>query len=68
MKRNWDLHELIEHWMLLPKELESLQHKTGPSKLGFAVNLKFFQHEGRFPKTQVDTPKAVLAFIAQQGL
>jgi hypothetical protein len=66
MKRNWDIHELIEHWTLLPKELESLLNKIGSSKLGFAVNLKFFQNEGKFPKNRVDTPKAVLVFIAQQ--
>jgi Domain of unknown function (DUF4158) len=66
MKRNWDLHELIEHWTLLPQELELLQNKTSSTRLGFAVNLKFFQNEGKFPKNRVDTPKAVLTFIAQQ--
>ncbi len=66
MKRNWDLHELIEHWTLLPQELELLQNKTSSTRLGFAVNLKFFQNESRFPKNRVDAPKAVLAFIAQQ--
>jgi Domain of unknown function (DUF4158) len=66
MKRNWDLHELIEHWTLLPQELELLQNKTSSTRLGFAVNLKFFQNECKFPKNRVDTPKAVLSFISQQ--
>jgi TnpA family transposase len=66
MKRNWDLHELIEHWTLLPQELELLQNRTSSTRLGFAVNLKFFQNESKFPKNRIDTPKAVLAFIAQQ--
>jgi Domain of unknown function (DUF4158) len=66
MKRNWDLHELIEHWTLLLQELELLQNKTSSTRLGFAVNLKFFQNETKFPKNRIDTPKAVLAFISQQ--
>jgi hypothetical protein len=66
MKRNWDLHELIEHWTLLPNELELLHNKTSSTRLGFAINLKFFQNEGKFPKNRVDTPKAVVTFISQQ--
>jgi hypothetical protein len=43
MKQNWELEELIEHWMLLPDELVLLGNKTGATRLGFAVLLKYFQ-------------------------
>jgi hypothetical protein len=43
MKRDWDLHELIEHWTLVPRELELLRNKTGATRLGYAVSLNFFQ-------------------------
>ena len=49
MKRDWNADELVEHWTLLPGEKQWLANKTGPTRLGFAVLLKFFQHEGRFP-------------------
>ena len=49
MKRDWNADELVEHWTLPPGEKALLANKTGPTRLGFAVLLKFFQHEGRFP-------------------
>jgi hypothetical protein len=36
------------------------------NRLGFAVLLKFFQVEARFPQHPVEVPKAVVHFIAQQ--
>ena len=45
MKRHWGIDELVEHWTLLPRETELLTNKTGATRLGFAVLLKFFQLE-----------------------
>jgi TnpA family transposase len=66
MKRVWPLDELIEQFTLLPNELELLGNKTGATRLGFAVLLKYFQHEGRFPTRKSDVPRAVVVFIAKQ--
>ncbi len=49
MKRNWTDDELIEHFILVPMERQLIGNKTGASRLGFAVLLKYFQHEARFP-------------------
>ena len=49
MKRTWDIEELIEHFTLVPPELELLGNKSGATRLGFALLLKCFQLEGRFP-------------------
>ncbi len=43
MKRNWSPEELVEHWTLLPNELDLLANKTGPTRLGFAI--LGFQHQ-----------------------
>ena len=66
MKRDWDLHELIEHWTLVPRELELLRNKTGATRLGYAVSLKFFQQTAQFPQKPRDVPKSVVQHLAQQ--
>jgi hypothetical protein len=42
MKREWTDLEFAD-WTLLPSEAALLANKTGPTRLGFAVLLKFFQ-------------------------
>jgi TnpA family transposase len=66
MKRQWENEELIEHWMLSAWDLGQLGNKTGATRLGFAVLLKFFQRAGRFPAFKNDIPGVVIAFVATQ--
>ncbi|HLK55207.1 MAG TPA: DUF4158 domain-containing protein [Chthonomonadaceae bacterium] len=66
MKRSWNIDELIEHFTLLPDELKLLANKTEPSRLGFAVLLKCFLYEGRFPQYKGDIPSPVVTYVAQQ--
>jgi hypothetical protein len=66
MKREWTDLELAEHWTLLPAEAALLANKTGPTRLGFAVLLKFFQYAGRFPLSIQELPTAAVASIAVQ--
>jgi TnpA family transposase len=66
MKRNWEAEELVGHWTLLPPELSLLGNKTGATRLGFAVLLKFFQYEARFPRDAHEVPTVALAYLAQQ--
>jgi hypothetical protein len=66
MKRQWNAEELVEHWTLLPSEQALLANKTGTTRLGFAVLLKFFQYEARFPIQAHEVPGSVVAHIAQQ--
>ena len=40
--------------------------KREPSRLAFAVLLKFFQHQGRFPKSTHEVPRAVVEHLASQ--
>nr|WP_068794276.1 DUF4158 domain-containing protein [Brevibacillus laterosporus] len=64
MKQNWD--ELLEHFGGLPIERKLISNKTGASRLGFAVLLKYFQQETRFPSKKQDIPKVMAKYIAHQ--
>jgi hypothetical protein len=66
MKRQWENEELIEHWILGPWDLAQVGNKTGATRLGFAVLLKFFQREGRFPFFKNEIPGVVLSFVGKQ--
>lgn len=66
MKRQWTPEELIEQWTLLPDDLALVGNKTGPTRVGFAVLLKYFQHEGRFPQAKHELPGQIAASIAKQ--
>jgi hypothetical protein len=66
MKRVWDTEDLIEHWTLTTDDLVLLERKTGQTRLGFALLLKAFQYEGRFPQHKNDIPGAVVAHVAAQ--
>ncbi len=66
MKRRWSPDELAEYWMLTLDELRLLANKTGATRLGFALLLKFFQYEGRFPAHKHDLPGSVVVHVATQ--
>ncbi len=66
MKRQWENEELIEHWMLSVWDLAQIGNKTGATRLGFAVLLKFFQRAGRFPAFKNEVPAVVISFVATQ--
>jgi TnpA family transposase len=66
MKRQWTIEELIDQFTLLPKEQQLLTNKTGATRLGFAILLKCFQAEGRFPRGKHEVPKAVVDYVAHQ--
>ena len=65
MKRNWQPEELIEHWTILPSELELLTKKTATNRLGIALLLKYFQYVGRFPTSRTEIPDDVISYVAK---
>ncbi len=66
VKRQWTTDALTEHWTLHAHDLDLLAKKTGPARLGFALLLKYFQHEEHFPQAKGDTPVTVIVQVAQQ--
>ena len=49
MRREWQPEELIDCWTLVDRDWELVANKSGATRLGFALLLKFFELEGRFP-------------------
>ena len=66
MKRNWSEQELEESWTLAPEELGYLPQTSPARRLGFAMQLKFLQLEGRFPESRRDIPAIAVRHVAQQ--
>ena len=61
MKRHWTTDDLIEHFTLLPTERALLDPLRGAhTRLGFAVLLKSFQLDGRFPTTSHEVPAPMM--------
>lgn len=61
-----DLDELVEHWTLLDDERELIAGKRGPTRLGFALILKFYARAGRFPRGRSELDDDAAAFVARQ--
>ena len=51
MKRTRSPDELAAHWVLTDTERQLLPDRVDHNRLGFAVHLKFFELEGRFPES-----------------
>jgi hypothetical protein len=66
MKRHWDEQGLAEHWSLTHDEFVLARNRTDRSRLGFAVLLKFFQVEGRFPSDRREEPGLAPEYLAKQ--
>ncbi len=51
-----DEDELIEDWTLVGGELAEVAGKRGPTRLAFALLLKFYTRRGRFPAAAASFP------------
>ncbi len=66
MRREWEPEELIAAWTLLDGDWELVGNRTGATRLGFGLMLKFFEQEGRFPQHVGELPKAAVDYMAGQ--
>lgn len=66
MEREWSPEDLLASWTLLEVDRGLLANKAGPTRLGFALLLKFFEIEARFPSSHGEVPAAAVAFVAEQ--
>lgn len=66
MKKDWHPDELAHHWSLCPDERDLLGNKSGATRLNFAILLKAFHLNGRFPERQDDVAGSIVAFVAKQ--
>lgn len=67
MKRIWKQGELEATWTLSSRELQLAQsQRLHRNRLGFALLLKWFEIEGRFPQRPSEVPQVITAFLAKQ--
>ncbi len=66
VRREWELDDLIASWTLVDVDLEVLAGKHSATRSSFAVMLKFFEIEGRFPRHGGEVPPAAVDYLARQ--
>ena len=66
MKQVWTPEELADHWTVTSDELSLLAPRGEGNRLGFALLLKFYQLEGRFPQSRQELPEATVTYVAHQ--
>lgn len=66
MRREWTPEELVDCWTLVEGDWRLVGNKTGATRLGFAVLLKFFEPEARFPRHAGEVPHATVECLAAQ--
>ncbi|MFC5852751.1 DUF4158 domain-containing protein [Streptomyces chlorus] len=57
----------MDYFTLSGDEAGWLRNKSGATKLGFAVQLKFLTWRGRFPKTRLELPPDAVEHVAKQA-
>jgi hypothetical protein len=60
------LDELVERWTVLEDDQKLIAGKRGPTRLGFALLLKFFSQYGRFPEGRSELPDEAVEWLARQ--
>ncbi|MBB4936838.1 hypothetical protein FHR32_001143 [Streptosporangium album] len=64
VRAEWDPNELIGSWTLVEGNWELIKNKSGATRLGFALMLKFYEIEGRFPAGPEEIPQVAVAYVA----
>jgi hypothetical protein len=63
VQAEWEPDELIGAWTLVKGDWDLIANKAGVTRLGFAVMLKFYEIEGRFPAYREEVPQAAVAYL-----
>lgn len=66
MRQEWSTEDLIGSWTLVGEDWRLVGNKSGATRLGFGLLLKFFEPEGRFPTWPEELPAAAVAYMAEQ--
>jgi TnpA family transposase len=66
MRREWEPEDLVACWTLVDDDWRLVANKTGPTRLGFALLLKFFELEARFPRHAGELPPAAVDYLSAQ--
>ena len=66
MGREWSTEDLVASWTLIGDDWQLVGNKTGTTRLAFALILKFFEIEARFPRAVDEFPSGAVAYVAEQ--
>ncbi|WP_443077932.1 DUF4158 domain-containing protein [Streptomyces sp. NBC_01450] len=66
VRRDLGLDGVVDHLTLSGDEAGWLRNKTGATRLGFAVQLKFLTWRGRFPKMRLELPPDAVEHVANR--
>jgi len=66
VRQEWEPEDLVGAWTLVEGDWRQIANKSGVTRLGFALLLKFFELEARFPEDPNEFPAAVVAYVAEQ--
>jgi len=66
MKPEWTTETIIAHFTLQSEERAWLGNNEAHNHLGKALQLKFFQYEGRFAEGLYEIPEEAIVYVAQQ--
>ncbi|MFI0220752.1 DUF4158 domain-containing protein [Streptomyces lydicus] len=64
MRREWSPEDVVACWTPVGSDWDLVANKSGPSRLGFVLMLKFFELEGRFPQFLEEFPPAAVDYVA----
>ncbi|WP_253905270.1 Tn3 family transposase [Arthrobacter sp. H14] len=57
---------LVDEWTLIGRDFDLLGQKPGPTRIGFALLLKFFEIEARFPDGPDDFGPESVVYVSEQ--
>jgi hypothetical protein len=66
VRGEWSPEELVVSWALVGDDWRRVGHTSGATRLGFAVLLKFFELQARFPRAASDVPPGAMPYVAEQ--
>ncbi|MET8828122.1 Tn3 family transposase [Streptomyces sp. NPDC004610] len=64
MRQEWSPEDVVACWTLVDGDWDLVANKSGPTRLGFCLMLKFFEIEGRFPEFVEEFPQAAVDYVA----
>ncbi|MGW7018131.1 DUF4158 domain-containing protein [Streptomyces decoyicus] len=64
VRQEWSPEELLANWTLVDGDWDLVANKSGATRLGFGLLLKFFELEGRFPDVLEEVPPAAVEYVA----
>ncbi|MFF8730983.1 DUF4158 domain-containing protein [Streptomyces sp. NPDC015171] len=64
VRQEWSPEELLANWTLVDGDWDLVANKSGTTRRGFSLLLKFFDLEGRFPDVLEEVPPVAVEYVA----